>query len=69
MTRCDQEMCPNWAGDGGCPCAVLGIEHEETQNCRECREGKHGACNGTALIDDGLNIIEADCICASGGHS
>ena len=20
---CDQELCPNWAGGGGCPCAVM----------------------------------------------
>lgn len=25
--RCEQELCPNWSGDGDvCPCAVLGIE-------------------------------------------
>lgn len=38
------------------------------QECRECSEGKHGACNHTALVDDGHNILEVDCICASGGH-
>lgn len=25
MSTCGQELCPNWAGDSGCPCAVLGI--------------------------------------------
>lgn len=25
MARCAQESCPNWAGDGGCPCAVLDL--------------------------------------------
>lgn len=23
--RCEMELCPNWAGDDGCPCAVLGL--------------------------------------------
>lgn len=27
--RCEQELCPNWAGDDGCPCRVLGIERPE----------------------------------------
>ena len=39
-----------------------------TQHCRECQEGKHGACNGTALIEEGLDIIEADCVCAAADH-
>ncbi|MGN6693872.1 MAG: hypothetical protein ACTHN0_06810 [Aquihabitans sp.] len=26
MSRCRQELCPHWAGDGGCPCVVLGID-------------------------------------------
>lgn len=26
---CEQEMCANWAGDSGCPCAVLDIEPED----------------------------------------
>lgn len=27
MSTCDQEMCPNWSGDGNvCPCAVFGLE-------------------------------------------
>jgi hypothetical protein len=42
---------------------------ESTQVCRECTEGKCGACNGTALVDDGFDVLEVDCICASGGHS
>lgn len=40
-----------------------------TQDCRECQEGKHGACNGEALVDDGMNILSVDCLCASGGHA
>lgn len=23
---CGQELCPNWAGDGGCPCQVFDID-------------------------------------------
>jgi hypothetical protein len=38
------------------------------QRCRECTEGKHGACNGVALVDDGHDVLEVDCICADGGH-
>ena len=38
------------------------------QQCRECTEGKHGACNGVALVDEGLDVIEVDCICASQNH-
>lgn len=26
MKRCEQELCGNWAGGPGCPCAVLGLE-------------------------------------------
>jgi len=36
--RCDQEMCPNWAGDGGCPCAVLGIPREPIEDETTDRE-------------------------------
>ena len=39
-----------------------------TQDCRECQERKHGACNGVALIDEGHEVLEVDCICASQGH-
>jgi hypothetical protein len=39
------------------------------QRCRECGEGKHGACNGVALVDDGMNILEVDCICESECHA
>lgn len=30
---CQQEMCPYWAGDGGCPCAMFGIEVPICPNC------------------------------------
>lgn len=25
MSNCDQELCPNWAGDAGCICAVFNM--------------------------------------------
>ncbi|MDQ7877335.1 hypothetical protein Q9R08_05025 [Microbacterium sp. QXD-8] len=37
---------------------------DEPQMCRECTEGKHGACNRVALVDDGQDVLEVDCICA-----
>jgi hypothetical protein len=33
-------------------------------DCRECREGKHGACNGAALIENGDDITAVDCACS-----
>ncbi|MDR7113902.1 hypothetical protein J2X03_003804 [Microbacterium trichothecenolyticum] len=41
------------------------------QVCRECSPiggAKHGACNGVALVDEGLEVLEVDCLCASGNH-
>lgn len=34
MSGCAQELCPNWAGDGGCPCAALDLPRPWT--CPEC---------------------------------
>lgn len=28
MSRCDQEMCPMWDGEG-CPCAAFGIDRDD----------------------------------------
>lgn len=33
MSRCEQEMCPNWDGFG-CPCDVLDLE--KPRRCPEC---------------------------------
>jgi hypothetical protein len=52
----------------GCP-ACETERRDVSQRCRECGEGKHGACNGTALVDEGHDVLEVDCICASGGHA
>lgn len=47
---CDQEMCPNWSGDGAvCPCAVFGIERPSPA-ARCVREG--GTPDGDELIVD-----------------
>lgn len=32
-------------------------------HCRECREGKHGACDGSMYVED-LDLFEA-CGCAA----
>lgn len=44
------------------------MSERDRADCRECAEGKCGACNGTALIDDGMDVVEVDCICASQNH-
>lgn len=36
--------------------------------CRECHEGKHGACDGTALVDLGSSVYSRDCGCAGAQH-
>ena len=50
MSRCAQELCPNWGGDGRvCPCVALDIEPpndiEATGGC--CCNG----CIGEGLCD------------------
>lgn len=37
--------------------------------CRECAETKHAACDGTALIEDGSEVLAVDCLCAKQEHS
>lgn len=38
---CDQELCPNWGGDGRvCPCVQLGLEPGEA--ARELRREWYG---------------------------
>ena len=49
--------------------SLLDPPGEKQQACRECRETKHSACDGSALVDDGMNILSVDCLCASGGHA
>lgn len=36
--------------------------------CADCREGKHGACIGTALTERGAEIITVACLCTADGH-
>jgi hypothetical protein len=63
-------VCDRCGRTGKDPTAPQPPTPESTpQRCRECGEGKHGACNGTALVDDGRDVLEVDCICASGGHA
>jgi hypothetical protein len=62
--RCEMELCPNWAGDDGCPCAVLHLErptipistltgrpctgHPVDERCIECVDDDQ-----KVTIDDG----------------
>jgi hypothetical protein len=36
--------------------------------CRECREGKHGACNGDALMETGEGVAIFACDCGALSH-
>lgn len=55
---CDQELCPNWAGDGGCPCAVLGIPRDPhsvhivddlyDDDCRACSDERNAVISAAA---------------------
>ncbi|MEV8023687.1 hypothetical protein [Microbacterium sp. NPDC080220] len=36
--------------------------------CRDCREGKHGACIGSAHVERGDEIDEVACQCPADGH-
>lgn len=36
--------------------------------CRDCAEGKHGACIGSAFVERGDELDEVDCGCTADGH-
>lgn len=36
--------------------------------CPDCRDGKHGACIGSAFIENGPEVDETDCGCEKAGH-
>lgn len=36
--------------------------------CRECGEGKHGACDGQAMVEVGRDVTVVPCGCAGVGH-
>lgn len=36
--------------------------------CRECREGKHGACNGNMWVEIENDIEEVECLCVYTQH-
>lgn len=36
--------------------------------CRECKEGKHGACTGIALVDGASSVEELPCGCSRADH-
>lgn len=63
---CDQEMCPHWAGDGGCPCALLDIPRANPPISPDCRDGKHAACIGDAWDDVVDEPTDCTCECHDG---
>lgn len=36
--------------------------------CKDCAEGKHGACIGSAFVENGPDLDEVDCRCTAAGH-
>ena len=36
--------------------------------CKECEDGHHGACVGSAYIENGLDIDEVECGCSKVEH-
>lgn len=53
MSRCDQELCENWSGDGNvCPCAILGMSRPSVDQ-RQCPDSglTVGSCKATDLCD------------------
>jgi hypothetical protein len=36
--------------------------------CRDCGEGKHGACIGSAFVESGPDVDEVACRCAEANH-
>jgi hypothetical protein len=36
--------------------------------CRDCAEGKHGACIGSAYVENGPDVDEVECGCTADGH-
>lgn len=67
MSRCEQELCPNWAGDDGCPCAVLGITREIVVDDRPFCPANWGGDvhNGphSCILEDGHPESEHRCPC------
>lgn len=41
MAACDQELCPNWTGNGRvCGCALLGLEPGDAARELACQHGE-----------------------------
>lgn len=36
--------------------------------CKDCAEGKHGACIGSAFVENGPDLDEVECRCTKAGH-
>jgi hypothetical protein len=44
----------------------LSVSIEDPHICRDCAEGKHGACNGEALVDQAGEVVSVSCGCSHG---
>lgn len=55
---------------GAVTCTSVRLAHgfDVAPMCRECKEGKHGACNGQALVDGEGAVQVVPCGCASAEH-
>lgn len=49
------------------PAVIHGFDRDPVI-CRDCAEGKHGACIGSAHVERGGEIDEFDCQCIELGH-
>lgn len=47
-----------------------GLAHafDVAPSCRDCSEGKHGACIGSAFVESADGVDEVDCGCAKAEH-
>lgn len=55
-----------------CSAPVLGFAVIDAEMpgaiCRDCSEGKHAACIGSAYVERGAELEEVDCGCTADGH-
>jgi hypothetical protein len=62
MSRCDQELCPQWTGSG-CVCEVLDIEQPE--RCQRCGRptdlGECDLCDFESAARSEQAAMDAEC--------
>ncbi len=56
-----------WEDRGATPTASFAFD-VDLVICRDCTEGKHGACIGSAHVERGDEIDEVACQCTAEGH-